>query len=86
MRVLSVTDSLLDSVSRCFTEETVRALAELRTDEALQRRVEELADKANEGELTEDERAEYMNYIEVSDIIMVLQLKARLRLRELAAA
>lgn len=46
-------------------------------DEALQERIEELAEKANEGELTDDERAEYEGYIQASYFIATLQAKAR---------
>jgi uncharacterized protein YnzC (UPF0291/DUF896 family) len=46
-------------------------------DEALQERIEELAGKANEGELTDAERAEYEGYIHANDFIATLQAKAR---------
>lgn len=80
-----IIDSLLDPVSRCFTEETARALAELKGDEAMQRRIEELAEKANEGELTEGERRDYETYVHVGNIIAILQAKVRLRLKQAAA-
>lgn len=41
-------------------------------DEALQERIEELAEKANEGELTERERAEYEGYIHANYFIATL--------------
>ena len=40
-------------------------------------RVQELADKANAGILTEQERAEYEYYIDVDDVIGVLKARAR---------
>jgi hypothetical protein len=39
--------------------------------------VHELADKANTGTLTEQERAEYEYYIDVDDVIGLLKAKAR---------
>lgn len=80
-----IIDSLLDPVSRCFTAEAARALAELKGDEAMQWRIEELAEKANEGELTEGERRDYETYVHVGNIIAILQAKVRLRLKQAAA-
>lgn len=52
-------DRILDPVSRCFTPEVARALLLLRADADTQARIEELADKSTEGQLSADERAEY---------------------------
>jgi len=58
-----------------------RILAIKPTDE-LVTRVRELADKANSGTLTEQERAEYEHYVDVDDVIGVLKAKARSLLAE----
>lgn len=79
----SVLDRMLDPVSRCFDVESARKLLEVRLDPFVQTRVDELATKANEGLLTEAERAEYEAYINTDDFIAILKLKAR---RFLAAA
>jgi len=75
-----LTDSLLDSVAGCFDQATLEALANLRLDEAARRRLEVLAEKANEGQLTEEERQDYRAYIEFADVVSILQLRARHRL------
>jgi hypothetical protein len=72
-----VLDEMLEPVSRCFGLETARALAALRVDERVQARVDELAEKCNEGELTPEERGEYEAYIQASTLIGILQAKAR---------
>ncbi len=46
-------------------------------DEALQNRIEELAEKANEGELTAEKSAEYQGYAQANKFIAVLRAKAR---------
>ena len=46
-------------------------------DDELQGRIEELSAKANEGELTDAERAEYEGYVEANSFIAVLQARAR---------
>ena len=85
MPAVPIIESLLEPVSRCFTPETARALADLETDEAMQQRMTELAEKANEGELTETERRDYETYVQVGNVIAILQAKARLRLKQAAA-
>ena len=51
----------------------------------MQKRIEELAEKANEGELSESERRDYETYVHVGNIIAILQAKVRLRLKQAAA-
>jgi hypothetical protein len=70
-------DELFDSVAECFTPDVARRLTQLRAKPAFEARVEELAAKANEGELTPQEDAEYATYIEFGDLIGILQAKAR---------
>jgi hypothetical protein len=43
-----------------------------------------LADKANEGELSDAERAEYEGYVEANNLLAVLQAEARFRLAQCA--
>ncbi len=54
-----------------------RELAGLRATPDVQARIDELADKCNEGQLTAEERAEYDAYIDAIDVISILQAKAR---------
>ncbi len=80
----STLDLMLDPVSRCFDTESARKLLDLRIDPAVQERVDVLASKANEGLLTEAERAEYEACINTDDFISILKLKARRYLSALA--
>ena len=52
-------------------------LASLRAKPEEQARIDELAGKANEGVLTDEERTEYAAYIDAFDILGILQTKAR---------
>lgn len=83
---VEVLDRLLDPVGRCFTPEFARRLLELRADAAAQQRMDELADRCNEGTLTSEESAEYEAYIAAASLIAVLQAKARATLSGGAAA
>ena len=82
----SVLNRLLEPLSRCFTTESAKALVELEADPVAQARVEELAEKSNEGQLTTEERREYETYVHVGNLIGILQAKARLYLRQHAAS
>ena len=73
-------DRLLEPISNCFTPDVARQLVSLRADPALQERVDLLASKCNEGELSPEEREEYELYVRTSSIIALLQAKARRRI------
>lgn len=70
-------DRLLDPVTRCLTPEALHRLAGLRADADLQERLETLADKNTEGQLTPAEREEYETYVRAISVISILQAKAR---------
>ena len=70
-------DRLLEPVAECFTQEMAQRLASLPIDPIVQTRIATLAAKANEGQLSADERAEYEDYIDAVDMIAVLQSRAR---------
>jgi hypothetical protein len=75
-----VLDRLLDPVAEILTPEVARALVNLRAQPDVQARIDELAEKCNEGELTPVEQAEYGDIVEAIDFISILQAKARARL------
>ncbi|ETX03566.1 hypothetical protein [Candidatus Entotheonella palauensis] len=68
---------LLEPVGRCLTPDVARELVNLRADPVVQARIEELADKNTEGELSAEERDEYETYVRATEIISILQAKAR---------
>jgi hypothetical protein len=77
---------ILDPVAQCFTPEVAKRVAELRADPAVQARIEELADKCNEGTITPEEMAEYDASIQAMDVVAVLQKKARTLIVQLHAS
>jgi hypothetical protein len=66
-----------DPILEFFNPEQARALVAYRGDEELRARIEELAGKNTNDELTEQERAEYEGYVQANKFIAVLQAKAR---------
>jgi hypothetical protein len=73
----SVLSRLLDPVGRCLTPEVAQHLVALQVDPAVQARLDELADKCTEGQLSDDERTEYETYVQALEFIAVLQAQAR---------
>lgn len=72
----AVLDGLLDSFTRCLDAESSRRVVAFRIDPEVQVRIDLLAERANEGQLTEDERAEYEAFVNAADLIAILRLKA----------
>lgn len=58
-------------------------LADLQADPDAQARMEILAEKANEGTLSDEERREYESWVRAGTMISLLQAKARLYLKRL---
>ena len=73
----NILDRFLDPVGSYLTPEVARRVVRFRADSKTQRRLDELAEKNQEGELTEAERREYDTYISAIDFVSVLQAKAR---------
>jgi hypothetical protein len=76
-RASNILDRLLNPVVDCFNRESVERLVELQIAPETRARIEELAQKANEGKLSDVERGEYTEYVEAMDWIAILQSKAR---------
>ena len=78
----SFLDRVLDPLARSLTREAAGSILGLGIDPEVQARVRVLAELANEGELTPDERGEYLGYVEAADLLAIFKLKARRRLDE----
>lgn len=70
-------DRATDGLLQFFTRQQAESLIRYRGDEALQSRIEELAAKNTEGELSEAERSEYEGYVRANKFVATLQAKAR---------
>ena len=58
-------------------QEKADAVIGFRADPELQARIEELALKSTEGELTEDERGEYAGYVRANKFVAILKRQAQ---------
>ena len=64
-------------VLRIVLPEKAEAVIRFRAAPDLQARIEELAGKSTEGQLTEAEKAEYTGYVRANKFIAILQRQAR---------
>ena len=53
------------------------AIMHLRPDPQLEARIEELARKSTEGQITDDERAEYAGYVRANKFVAILKRQAQ---------
>lgn len=70
-------DRVLDPLAHCLNREAARSIIALGIDPEIQTRVQVLAERANEGELTAEERDEYLSYVEAADLLAIFKLKAK---------
>jgi uncharacterized protein YnzC (UPF0291/DUF896 family) len=77
-------DGLLEPLSLCLNAESARRLVAFRIDPQVLVRIEVLGERANEGQLTADERSEYEALINAADFISILRLKAQRHLARIA--
>ncbi len=73
-----ILDRMLDPLRECLTPAMARRLVKFRADATIRARVDQLATKCSEGELTPAERREYGAYVRAIHLISVLQSKARM--------
>lgn len=78
----SLLDQAIEPFASLMTREAAEQLNAVRADSATQARLDELADKANLGTLTEQEKAEYDRHLAMIRFISLLQARARLLLKD----
>ena len=70
-------DSIVQPFAECLTRDLAHRILELRAEDLLQSRVDELADKSNAGTISDDERREYDRYLAAYHFVTRMQLSAR---------
>lgn len=73
----SAADRAIAAITACLTPDVASRLATAQVDQATAARIEELAARNTDGELSDAERSEYETYVSVVDVIALLQTKAR---------
>ncbi len=70
-------DRGIRSVMQLVLPETAEALIGFRPDPELQERIDELAERSTEGQLTQAEKSEYAGYVRANKFIAILQRQAQ---------
>ena len=70
-------DQYLEPVTQVFTPAMAKAIADLRPNDDVLARVEELGRKSDDGTITEQERTEYKSLADTGTLIALLKAKAR---------
>ncbi len=75
-------DRSTEPLFRLLTARQVEQIVSFRPDESVLERIDVLAAKCAEGELTPEERAEYEGYVRANSVIALMQGIARKRLAD----
>lgn len=70
-------DRVLDPFASSLNPEAARSILERKIDPEIQARVAVLAERANEGQLTPEERDEYLSHVKAADMLAIFKAKAR---------
>ena len=73
----AILNEMLEPLLDALTPESARALAQFRAKPSIQARVDQLAAKCNQGELSDEERAEYEEYVRVGNLMAIIKAKAK---------
>ena len=70
-------DSVIDPLAECMTMEAARKIVALRLNDAEQAHLDRLADRANHGTLSSEEKVEYDEFLAIYHVVSLLQARAR---------
>jgi hypothetical protein len=73
-------DFLMDGFTACLDRASLEALAKFKLSRKAQNRLKSLAEGANEGTISPEEKEEYLAFITRSELLAHAQLLARARL------
>ena len=77
MSIADATDTFLGLDADQFTDPMARAVLAFSATDQVKNRSAELADKANFGTITDDERAEYERYIDLAEMLAIMKSRAK---------
>jgi hypothetical protein len=77
MSAAELLEQVLDPFVDCLTSDAARKIVALRADPDVQSRLDQLAERANEGSLTREEFTEYEKFRATFHMVTLLQSKAR---------
>jgi hypothetical protein len=73
----AILDEMLEPLVEALTTDSARVLSQIQAKPSVQARVDQLAAKCNEGELSQQERDEYEEYVRVGNLLALIKAKAK---------
>jgi hypothetical protein len=73
----SAAERLLSPLAASFDEVALHSLVQYRADQQAQDRIDELAEKCNDGTLTAPEEREYESLVQTATLLAILQAEAK---------
>jgi len=77
MSTAEILDRVLDPFTECLSAEAAQKIVDFHPDQETQSSIDDLAAKADRGQLSDEERALYQEYIEAFDLVAIVKSKAR---------
>jgi hypothetical protein len=74
---MTLLERYLEQLTACLTPDVARRIVEFRPNEKTESRLAHLRQRANEGELSDAERSEYQEFVELVDFVGLLKAQAR---------
>ena len=81
MSASTLLERMVDPIGRALTPDAARAILAVRADDETQERIDKLADRCTDGNLTPEELAEYQEFVSLFNLLALLQVRARSVLR-----
>jgi len=69
-------DEMLQPLTEALTPETAKLFVDLKAPPSIQARIDQLAARCNEGQLTAEERADYENYVRIGNLFSLIKARA----------
>jgi hypothetical protein len=82
MAPAKIIDRILEPVTGSLTPEVAERIVNSHLDAETQTRLDVLAGKADRGDLTDEEREEYEDFVEAIDFVGIIKAKARMVLAQ----
>jgi hypothetical protein len=73
----NVAERMLASLASCLTPESAERVIQFQLDSETRSRIDDLEHRANKGQLSDPERSEYEECIELIDLIAIFQIQLR---------
>ena len=73
----TIINEMLEPLTEALTPESAGALASFKVSDSIQQRVDTLAEKSNEGTLSDEERCEYETFVKYGNVLSIIKAKAK---------